>query len=192
MATYHGANLLTNLLIDTSGDTLVLAIFAKGSLLRSCFLPHGGNLSTHLLPEIEALLKNTPLSAIFVGVGPGSYTGVRIGVAAAECLSIALSIPLYPFCSLCAFLPHENEDGEFSYAFASKQNGAFLLEGLLEKGIITPPLKERKISLTECPPSTIYYDPKNQSPHLSPLLPYLETLKAAPAPKIEVIYLHNL
>jgi tRNA threonylcarbamoyladenosine biosynthesis protein TsaB len=60
------------------------------------------NQSNDLLPEIEKVLadKNVTLSnlrAILVNIGPGSYTGVRIGVTVANTLAWSLDIPVYGF-----------------------------------------------------------------------------------------------
>ena len=48
----------------------------------------------------EANLKSSDLTAVCVGKGPGSYTGLRIGVSAAKGLCFALDIPLLAIESL--------------------------------------------------------------------------------------------
>jgi tRNA threonylcarbamoyl adenosine modification protein YeaZ len=57
-----------------------------------------GGRGCSLLPEIDKLLRQaglgkTELGAILAGVGPGSYTGLRIACTAARSLSLALGIP---------------------------------------------------------------------------------------------------
>ena len=63
--------------------------------------------SQSLLPWIEELLakENTKLSeldAIAVGIGPGAFTGVRLGVAAVQGLAISCALPVIPVASLDA------------------------------------------------------------------------------------------
>jgi tRNA threonylcarbamoyl adenosine modification protein YeaZ len=60
-----------------------------------------------LAPQIEAVLahagtKPRDLGAIVAGVGPGPFTGLRVGLVTAAALSDALSIPAYGVCSLDA------------------------------------------------------------------------------------------
>lgn len=65
----------------------------------------GRDHAKRILPEIEKLLskaeiKKSDLTAIAVGLGPGSYTGVRVAMATAKGLARALSLPLYGYPTL--------------------------------------------------------------------------------------------
>jgi tRNA threonylcarbamoyl adenosine modification protein YeaZ len=52
----------------------------------------------------EAGCKTTDLGAIVVGVGPGPYTSLRVGIVTAAALGDALSIPVHGVCSLDGFV----------------------------------------------------------------------------------------
>jgi tRNA threonylcarbamoyladenosine biosynthesis protein TsaB len=69
--------------------------------------PVAAGASQLLLPWIEELLQESKLDingldAIAVGVGPGAFTGVRLGVAAVQGLALAANIPVIPVVSLDA------------------------------------------------------------------------------------------
>ena len=58
-----------------------------------------------LMSTVKSVMKTTKtrrsdLTGIAVGMGPGPYTGLRVGVVAAQMLSVALKIPVYHRCSL--------------------------------------------------------------------------------------------
>lgn len=67
---------------------------------------HGiqGELTSALISQMlnSAALKPADISQIVVGVGPGPYTGLRVGVATAQAFGFALGIPVLGICSLDA------------------------------------------------------------------------------------------
>lgn len=98
------ANILA---IDTSSAwcSVALSLGDKAPEFRHEAVSAGA--SQLLLPWVESLLANAKLSlkdldAIAVGIGPGAFTGVRLGVAAAQGLAISNNLPVIAVCSLDA------------------------------------------------------------------------------------------
>lgn len=65
--------------------------------------------NSRLFPPLEAALEagGHRADAVIVGTGPGSYTGARIGIAAALGLAMAFELPLFGFSSLLALSSSE-------------------------------------------------------------------------------------
>jgi tRNA threonylcarbamoyladenosine biosynthesis protein TsaB len=96
------------LLIDTCGTTGSVAL-ADTAIITAATLP-GRTASERLVPAIRDLVARAGLSpqsleAVVVVHGPGSFTGVRVGVSAAKGLCHALSLPLVAISRL-AVLAH--------------------------------------------------------------------------------------
>lgn len=131
---------MKTLIIDTSSEYCILALAEGDCILEHALFLHENQLSQTLLPQIDELLQRAALplkmiKRIAVGVGPGSYTGTRIGVAVARSLSYGLQIPLRGFCSLISFLPPL--EGHFASVLAAKSGLFFLLKGQSIKKNIT-------------------------------------------------------
>lgn len=93
------------LAIDTSNYTLGIAVIDEEKVIGEYITNVKKNHSIRVMPAIEMLLKDcdlTPndLTKIVVAEGPGSYTGVRIGVTIAKTLAWTLKIPLVGVSSL--------------------------------------------------------------------------------------------
>lgn len=97
------------LLIDTSSETGTIAVARSDSAApRTVTLP-GRTASERLLPTIRDLAAPLgSLGAIVVVHGPGSFTGVRVGLSAAKGLCEALEVPLLAISRL-AVMAHASE-----------------------------------------------------------------------------------
>lgn len=87
------------LAMDTSTTNMSIALLDGDKLLDEHNSVAERNHSIQLLPAIEELLAKTgidkrELTGIAVGLGPGSYTGVRIGVTVGKMTAWALQIPI--------------------------------------------------------------------------------------------------
>lgn len=93
------------LAIDTSNNPLGIAVIDEEKVIGEYITNMKKNHSVRVMPTIEALLRDCELepkdlTKIIVAKGPGSYTGVRIGVTTAKTLAWALNIPLVGVSSL--------------------------------------------------------------------------------------------
>ncbi|RLA79201.1 MAG: tRNA (adenosine(37)-N6)-threonylcarbamoyltransferase complex dimerization subunit type 1 TsaB, partial [Deltaproteobacteria bacterium] len=95
--------------IETSTDMGGVALVEDGVLRAEWTwnLPRGH--SVRLIPAVEAVLKGLDwrvedLDGVAVGVGPGSFTGLRIGLATAKGFALALGKPIVGIPSLDAMV----------------------------------------------------------------------------------------
>ncbi|MFY0779010.1 tRNA (adenosine(37)-N6)-threonylcarbamoyltransferase complex dimerization subunit type 1 TsaB [Peribacillus simplex] len=93
------------LAIDTSNFTLGIALVNGSQVIGEYTTNLKKNHSVRVMPAIETLLSDCDtnpkeLTKIVVAQGPGSYTGVRIGVTIAKTLAWTLQIPLSGVSSL--------------------------------------------------------------------------------------------
>jgi len=86
------------LALDTSTDWAGIAL-TDGEVLAELNWTAGRRQTTQVMPEVERLLGTVnvtaaQLGAVAVATGPGSFSGLRVGLAIANGLSIATGIPL--------------------------------------------------------------------------------------------------
>lgn len=96
---------MTTLGIDTSNQTMVLSLAEEDKIIGTHVMTNQKNHSISLMPSIDFLLssnqkKPKDLSKIVIAEGPGSYTGLRIGVTTAKTLAWTLGVELHAVSSL--------------------------------------------------------------------------------------------
>jgi len=89
------------LALDTATDRGSLALLEDDRVLGEITLDAPGSFLVHLLPALDTLLAQTgrrleEVGAIGVSQGPGNFTGLRLGLATAQGLALALNIPAVP------------------------------------------------------------------------------------------------
>ncbi|QZA58338.1 tRNA (adenosine(37)-N6)-threonylcarbamoyltransferase complex dimerization subunit type 1 TsaB [Candidatus Rhabdochlamydia porcellionis] len=123
------------LILDTSSKIALIAV-AKADTICACLsYIHENQLSTSLFPSIERLLASYPnIDKIAVGIGPGSYTGTRVGVTIARTLSFGLKIVYQSFYSPLAYLPHHL--GRFSFLLPHKSGRSLIIQGVQKENFL--------------------------------------------------------
>lgn len=141
---------MPTLLIETGTERAVIGIVEAGELLFQKELPLGLNNAKFLAPAVQEglqLLKisMSDVSAIAVGIGPGSYTGIRAGAMLAKALAFAAKCPLIGVSTLECFAP--TADGPFTVLIDARIGGAYYITGVKEKNEIRHLVKPQVISL---------------------------------------------
>ncbi|MEA3035812.1 MAG: tRNA threonylcarbamoyladenosine biosynthesis protein TsaB [Sphingomonadales bacterium] len=99
------------LVIETATPACSVALVAGAELIAERHELVGRGHAERLLPMVRELLDGRRPEALLVDCGPGSFTGVRVGLAAAQGLRIGWGLPLagYSSMALAAAGPEESE-----------------------------------------------------------------------------------
>ncbi|MEO9600993.1 tRNA (adenosine(37)-N6)-threonylcarbamoyltransferase complex dimerization subunit type 1 TsaB [Parasphingorhabdus sp.] len=88
------------LAIDTASVACSVALFDDGALIASDYAEIGRGHAEKLIPAIQQLPDKGRAAKILVNCGPGSFTGVRIGISAAKALALAWNAEIRGYCGL--------------------------------------------------------------------------------------------
>lgn len=124
------------LFIDTHYNEILIVLYKDNKLLDKTLLNEFKSTSVETMPALTCLLdknnlKPGDLNKIAVCIGPGSFTGTRIGVTMAKTLSYSLNIPIVSLTSI-DLIGLNLEDK--TYVSVLENNGAFV--ALYDKKIV--------------------------------------------------------
>jgi len=179
----------TILAIDTSTDRTSVGIVQDGELIIELHhddpLGHGA-----VLPGLvkDVLARENKIDHVAIGMGPGPFTGLRVGIAFGQSFAAARNIPWIGVDSLAA-LAEEHDDAEFIVAIDGRRREFFASHYVGGK-ILAPARVMQRESLAELSIPVYYGNPNpraiaelslRQASVLEPI--YIRKPDAYPAPK---------
>ena len=143
------------LALETSAKAVSAAVTENGKVLCSGYQDTGLTHSRTLMPIVEHILKNADLTiadldAIAVAAGPGSFTGIRIGVSAAKGLAFAVDKPAIGVSTLAAMARNVAfTDGLVICAMDARRNQIYNALFEAKDGQLTRLTEDRAIALAD-------------------------------------------
>lgn len=119
---------MKTLFIDTSSSTLTVALLSSGDVICKREIDSINEHSKYAINEIKELFNNSlvkpnELNKIMVINGPGSFTGIRIGVTIAKTFGWSLNVEVTPISTLKAYaLSNNNMDYYVSVIDARREH----------------------------------------------------------------------
>jgi tRNA threonylcarbamoyl adenosine modification protein YeaZ len=104
------------LVIETATPACSVALIDGAALVDERHEIVGRGHAERLVPMIEALMAGRRPEAILVDCGPGSFTGIRVGLAAAQGLRIGWGVRLAGYSSMAAIAASAGAGGEIAVA----------------------------------------------------------------------------
>lgn len=128
------------LCIDTSSKLCSVAVLENTTLINKLELDNGLTHSETLMPLIKKLLESINLclkdiDLLVSDIGPGSFTGIRIGVATCKAFSDSLNIPCVGISSLEVLAHNITNDSLICSTIDCKNDNCYFALYKLEKGI---------------------------------------------------------
>lgn len=121
------------LAFDTATPHVTVALHDGERVVASYSSPSSMRHGEMLAPSIEQVLAeagalNTDITAVAVGVGPGPFTGLRVGLVTARTLGFSLGIPMYGVCTLDVLAAEAIDGGleEFTVATDARRKEVYL------------------------------------------------------------------
>ena len=145
------------LLLDTSNKPMSLAIMQDETVLVEHTTNIKRNHSVQLMPAIQTIISEAGMTkqdidAIVAAKGPGSYTGLRIGVTIAKTLAYALNTQLYGVSSLAALaatIPNIHANQLIVPVFDARREAVYTGVYRYEQGKLVTMLEDQYMTISE-------------------------------------------
>lgn len=142
---------MISLFLDTCSQIIRIGILFDNKLIDYLEFQNDNKLSEKLLPAIKKIIdknnyKVNDLNRIYISVGPGSFTGIRIGVTVAKVMAWSLNIDIIPISSLEIMASYDSEK-KYVCSFIDARRG-FVFAGVYDKDLNTY-MEDRYISFDD-------------------------------------------
>ena len=118
---------MRTLVIETATAACSAALVADGSVLAAAHEVVGRGHAERLIPMIAELIAvHGPAQAVLIDCGPGSFTGVRVGLAAARAFGLGWNVPVAGFSSLSLLAVMADEDDAVGVAIPGGHGELFV------------------------------------------------------------------
>jgi tRNA threonylcarbamoyl adenosine modification protein YeaZ len=136
---------MRTLAIDSATEACSVALFDDGRLIAGRFEMLGRGHAERLVPMIAELPDRGRAGKIAVSLGPGSFTGVRVGLAAARALALAWQADLlgYGTLTLVAAMAREKRGRQPVAVAMTGGHGEWFVQGFDASGMPTRELASR-------------------------------------------------
>lgn len=137
---------MRTLVIDSATEACSAALFDGGELVAGEWRLLGRGHAESLVPMIAALPGKGRADRIAVSLGPGSFTGLRVGLAAARALALAWNCPVlgYPTLALVAVQALEDSGADQVLVCMTGGHGEWFVQGFDAALVTTLPLASLK------------------------------------------------
>lgn len=131
---------MISLFLDTCSQIIRLGVLSDSKLIDYIEFTNDNKLSEKLLPAIKEMLDKNKLrvneiNRIYISVGPGSFTGIRIGVTVAKVIAWSLNIDIIPISSLEVMASYDT-DKKYICSFMDARRG-FVFAGVYDNELNT-------------------------------------------------------
>ena len=146
---------MKTLSLETSAKSVSVAVTENGKVLAASYQNIGLTHSVTLMPLLDGMLQNAGLSLpdidlLAVAAGPGSFTGLRIGVSALKGLAWAKEKPCCGVSTLLAMAQHARAfEGTVICAMDARRSQVYNALFRCESGVLTRLCPDRAIGLAE-------------------------------------------
>ncbi|MFE5141607.1 tRNA (adenosine(37)-N6)-threonylcarbamoyltransferase complex dimerization subunit type 1 TsaB [Streptomyces fagopyri] len=118
------------LALDTATPAVTVALHDGTSVIASSSQVDARRHGELLLPAVDRVLTEAGLrldavTGIVVGVGPGPYTGLRVGLMTADTFGLALGVPVHGLCTLDGLAYAADIDGPFVVATDARRKEVY-------------------------------------------------------------------
>ncbi|WKK21230.1 tRNA (adenosine(37)-N6)-threonylcarbamoyltransferase complex dimerization subunit type 1 TsaB [Streptomyces olivoreticuli] len=145
------------LALDTATPAVTVALHDGDKVIAESRQVDARRHGELLLPAVDRVLGEAgrvlaDVTGIVVGVGPGPYTGLRVGIVTAATFGAALSVPVHGLCSLDGIAyaaGQQGLEGEFVVATDARRKEVYWARYCDARTRVTEPAVDRPADLTE-------------------------------------------